>query len=187
MSERRKKRVPAREKLNMFHALQERGYYDKNNNWNSLVTIPEYPDKVFRDRVEVLIFDIAGRVYLCKEKTFFRVPGGSTERDKSNVEQAILECKQEAKINICGIRNTGITYVRLFSKPYYPYASQVHWDGVRNTIYLANFKSWYDGIIGPSVRDVKMEKNGRFYKVNEIYNLIKPEFQEAIRQRFKHK
>ena len=34
MSERRKKRVPAREKLNMFHALQERGYYDKNNNWN---------------------------------------------------------------------------------------------------------------------------------------------------------
>ena len=49
-------RVPASKNLTMDMALKRKGYYDKTNNWNSLLTLDEYPEKVFRDRVEVLIF-----------------------------------------------------------------------------------------------------------------------------------
>ena len=53
--ERRKRREPASNKLSLHTALLHKGYFDKDNNWNSLISLSKYPGKIFRNRVEVLI------------------------------------------------------------------------------------------------------------------------------------
>ena len=56
MSETRK-RIPKDKNLPLTKIIRDRGYYDIDNNWNSLLTFPQYPNMVFRGRVEVFIFD----------------------------------------------------------------------------------------------------------------------------------
>ena len=173
-------RVPASKNLTMDMALKRKGYYDKTNNWNSLLTLDEYPEKVFRDRVEVLIFKGKNHVYLCREKYFYRVPGGSVERGVPSYKQAYNEAKQESHILIKDIKFSGIVYVRLFSKQYVPKNSLIHWDGVRNSIYTAQYDGVYDGDITPCLRDNFMLKNGKFYRISDVYFDLKPEYRHVI-------
>lgn len=187
---RRKKRTPASSKLTMHNALTHKGYYDKENNWNSLVTINKHRGKVFRDRVEVLIFNSKGQLYLCKENGYFRVPGGSVEKNIPNYKQVQLEALQEAKMNITNIHNTGIHYVRFFNKPYIPYNSSIYWDGVHNNVYTAEFVSRYNGDVKKSLKDMSMVRHGKFYDLRDVYDYLKPEYKKAIeiyKKRIKNK
>ncbi|MDD3121988.1 MAG: NUDIX hydrolase [Candidatus Izemoplasmatales bacterium] len=192
MSEKRKKekramRTPASPKITMHSALLHKGYFDRNNNWNSLVTISKFPGKIFRNRVEVLIFNHKGQVFLCREKNYFRVPGGSVERDVANHQQVVLEARQEARINIKNVKFSGIDYIRLFNKPFVAYDSSIYWDGVHNILYVADYSSEFDGYINKNLKDNHMSKYGRFYNVKDVYHYLKPEFQKAIDRRLEQK
>lgn len=176
----REKRAPASEKISIHTALTHKGYYDKNNNWNSLTTLSKYPGKIFRNRVEVLIFNKRGQIYLCKEKGFYRVPGGSVEKERNNFQQVISEAKEEARINISNVQSTGISYVRFFSKPYTIQGSSIYWDGVYNTVYAAEYVSRYTGNIKKSLKDNHMMKSGRFYDIDDVFFYLKPEYRKVI-------
>lgn len=181
----REKRAPAKEKLTMHSALSHKGYYDKDSNWNSLTTTQKFPGKVLRNRVEVLIFNERGQIYLCREKNFFRVPGGSIEKNKSNIEQVKSEAKEEARLNITNVQSTGVTYIRFFSKPYILPGSSVYWDGVQNTVYTADYVSRYTGNIKKSLKDGNMSKLGKFYDIEDVFFYLKPEYRKIISNRKK--
>lgn len=176
----RERRAPASDKITMHSALSHKGYYDKDNNWNALTTVSKFPGKVFRNRVEVLIFNKRGQIYLCKEKGFYRVPGGSIEKNKNNFEQVISEAKEEARLNIVNVQSTGITYIRFFSKPYTLPGSSIYWDGVQNKIYTAEYSSRYNGNIKKSLKDGHMVKTGKFYNIEDVFFYLKPEYRKVI-------
>lgn len=168
--------------MTMDKVVRDKGYYDIHNNWNSITTLKEYPNKYFRERVEVLIFNKNKQIFLCKEKGYFRVPGGSVERYVSNRKQVAMESKEEARIVIQNIHHSGINYIRLFSHKFVPYNSSIYWDGVYNHVYYAEYKSEYTGNIKRSLKDNFMYNNGQFYDTFKIYPYLKPEYKKIINE-----
>lgn len=181
--EKRKRREPASKKISLHSALLHKGYYDKDNNWNSLISLSEYPGKIFRNRVEVLIFNDKDQIFLCKEKTHYRIPGGSVERDIPNFKQVALEAKQEAKLNIKNVHFSGIDYIRFFNKPFVVYESPIYWDGVHNILYTADYVSRFHGDIKTSLKDGNMLRYGKFYNIRDVYDFLKPEYKKVINKR----
>lgn len=179
---RKRNREPAKKKLTMDKVIRDRGYYDIHNNWNSITTLSDYPNKYFRERVEVLIFNEKKQIFLCKEKGYYRVPGGSVERYVSNRKQVAMESKEEARIVIKNIHHSGINYIRLFSHKFVPYNSSIYWDGVYNHVYYAEYKSEYTGNIKRSLKDNFMYNNGQFYDTFRIYPYLKPEYKKIINE-----
>ena len=179
---RKRNREPAKKKLTMDKVIRDRGYYDIHNNWNSITTLSDYPNKYFRERVEVLIFNEKKQIFLCKEKGYYRVPGGSVERYVSNRKQVAMESKEEARIVIQNIHHSGINYIRLFSHKFVPYNSSIYWDGVYNHVYYAEYKSEYTGNIKRSLKDNFMYNNGQFYDTFKIYPYLKPEYKKIINE-----
>lgn len=179
---RKRNREPAKKKLTMDKVIRDRGYYDIHNNWNSITTLSDYPNKYFRERVEVLIFNEKKQIFLCKEKGYYRVPGGSVERYVSNRKQVAMESKEEARIEIQNIHHSGINYIRLFSHKFVPYNSSIYWDGVYNHVYYAEYKSEYTGNIKRSLKDNFMYNNGQFYDTFKIYPYLKPEYKKIINE-----
>lgn len=179
---RKRNREPAKKKLTMDKIIRDRGYYDIHNNWNSITTLRDYPNKYFRERVEVLIFNEKKQIFLCKEKGYYRVPGGSVERYVSNRKQVAMESKEEARIEIQNVHHSGINYVRLFSHKFVPYNSSIYWDGVYNHVYYAEYKSDYTGGIKKSLKDNFMYNNGQFYDTFKIYPYLKPEYKKIINE-----
>ena len=177
---RKRNREPAKKKLTMDKVVRDKGYYDIHNNWNSITTLKEYPNKYFRERVEVLIFNKNKQIFLCKEKGYFRVPGGSVERYVSNRKQVAMESKEEARIIIQNVRHSGVNYTRLFSHKFIPHNSSIYWDGVYNHVYYAEYKSMYDGKIKKSLKDNFMYNNGRFYDAHKVFPYLKPEYKKII-------
>lgn len=177
---RKEKRSPENKRLTIEKALNRKGYYDKNHNWNSMTTLPGYPPEyVFRNRVEVLIFN-GDDIFLCQERNFFRVPGGSVERGVKDSEQVRNEAREEARLEIKNVRNTGIHYTRVFGSPYRPANSSIYWNGVHNTIYVADYAGDYEGPIANCLKDQKMLKNGKFYKIDEVFPYLKSEYRKVI-------
>ena len=66
----------------------------------------------------MLIFDDYGNVYLNKKGNYYRLPGGSTEKDVEDINQVANEAKEEARILIKDIKYTGITYTKEYSEDY---------------------------------------------------------------------
>lgn len=182
-----RKRSPASSKLTLHTALLHKGYYDRSNNWNSLIMNDKYPGKIFRNRVEVLIFNEKNQVFLCRDRFHFRVPGGSSEKDIPNHQQVILEARQEAKINIKNVQHSGVEYVRFFNKPFIAWGSPIYWDGVYNITYTAEYHSRYNGTVSANLKDDHMLHYGKFYNIRDVYPYLKPEYKKTINNRKEQK
>ena len=86
-----RKRFPKDKNLTIEQAILNTGYYDIDNNWNSLLTFPQYPGMVFRGRVEVFIFDKNNDVFMALYNNHYRIPGGSIEYGRSHKYQVEQE------------------------------------------------------------------------------------------------
>ena len=63
-------------KLDINKVIEDKGYYDKYGEWNSIIRSRRYPGKLFRGRVEVFIFrDDCVYIELYPDGTY-RIPGG---------------------------------------------------------------------------------------------------------------
>ena len=168
-------------------AIKAGGYYGSDGTWNSIVVFSN--DKhVYRSRVETLIIkdhdyiflkflsknnDVDNRVYL--------IPGGSTAKDVLNIDQAVNECKEEAKILVKNIQSTGITYKEITTPPKWAINSQaVNWNGNFTEIYVAEYDKKYDGHIDKVDQD-KFMASGRFYEINKVYPILKKEHKDALK------
>ena len=177
MSE-RDKRIAKDPTLTLEQAVKNKGYYDINHNWNPLITSSKYPGLIFRPRVEVLIFDEKNRVYILPyTNNTYRLPGGGIARDRGKKYQVSMEAKEEAKIILGEILDTGITYFKFFNKTYDSY--KFHWDGTMTTVFVAGFKNWYTGSVAKSVRDDDMFKYGRFIPLSTAMGMFNKQHKAA--------
>ena len=103
------------EKLNMKKKLLkpylvDGGFYGNDNKWNALVSFPFDPN-VYRDRVETIIIRDQKEVFVKKSVNGeYRLPGGSKDKDVSDIDQAMNECMEEARINVRNIKNSGYKF-----------------------------------------------------------------------------
>lgn len=177
MSETRK-RIPKDRNLPLTKIIKDRGYYDIDNNWNSILTFPQYPGLLFRGRVEVFIFDRKNNVYMVLNGRKYRIPGGSLECNRSHKYQVEQEAKEEARIELGTITYTGYSYFNFFKRKYLNYP--MHWDGSYNEVYIADFRQWYYGPIKQSVRDTCMDKYGRFIPFNYASQFLSDNHKKAL-------
>lgn len=165
-------------------AILDGGYYDNDNIWNSIIELDEYPNKVFRERVEVIIFDDFGNIYLNKKGNKYRLPGGSTEKDVLDIDQVKNESQEEARICIKDVQYTGLNYSRLFDKKYIENAwfkdMPVVWDGLYTKVYVAKYDKKFTGHVNILDQDQDMYKNGKFYPIDKVYDILKPEHKKAV-------
>lgn len=162
-------------------AIKDGGYYGKNGVWNSIVTFPNDP-KLYRERVETIVVRSNKEVYLKRKPdgTYF-LPGGSTEKGKTHVEQAIAECQEEAKINVKNIKYSGVTYKAVHSVPEWVKKDKfdIEWQGTVNKVFIAEYDGKYTGHID----NVDMDKfigSGKWYPIKECFGFLSKEHRDVL-------
>lgn len=162
-------------------AIKQGGYYDQEGLWNSILTFKDDPKRLYRGRVECLIIK-DNMVYLRKKTgNTYRIPGGSFENNNDNMTQCYNECKEEARIIIKNIKNTGITYRKTFAQPAdWTAHLPIRWSGQYCEVYVAEFDKHYDGNVNTKVRDDDMYNNGSFYDIDSVYDILTDEHKDAI-------
>lgn len=174
-----RKRIPKNRNLTLSEIITNHGYYDIDNNWNSILTFPQYPGMLFRGRVEVFIFDKRNNVYAVLNNKHYRIPGGSLEKNRSHKYQVEQEAREEARIELGTISYTGYSYFNFFKRKYTNYP--MHWDGSYNEVYIAEFKQWYYGPIKYSVRDMSMDRYGKFIPFEYISLILSDNHKKALK------
>lgn len=167
-------------------AIRNGGYYGDNGTWNSIVVFSG-DNHIYRVRVETLIIKNDNSIFLkflnknnIKNKRTYLVPGGSTEKDISNIDQAINECKEEARINVRNIQSTGITYKETVNPPKWAVESQpVNWNGNYTEVYVAEYDKMYKGHID-KVDEDKFMASGKFYNIDKVYKYLRKEHKKAL-------
>lgn len=182
------KRYSHEEKIkHLEDAIKNGGYYGDDGQWNS-IQVFSGDNHIYRVRVETLIIkdnDYIFIKFLPKDQTrnnkrTYLIPGGSIEKDVTNMDQAINECREEARINIKNIKSTGITYKEIKDPPKWAIASQaVNWNGNITEIYVADYESDYKGHIDKEVED-KYVATGKFYQLEKVYPFLKSEHKRAL-------
>lgn len=179
MTEEREKRTPLDSNITLREIIKNKGYYDINYNWNSIITFPNKPNKIFRYRVEVIILNKKNEIYMVTyNDNTYRLPGGGVEKDRSLKYQVEKESEEEAGITLGTIFDTGISYFRYFSNKYKE--CDIHWDGTYTKVYVAYFKDWYYGRVKDSVRDNEMRYKGRFIPYEYAINILNEHHIKAL-------
>lgn len=175
------------EKINFLkNAIKNGGFYDKNNKWNSIIYDKE-KNIVLRGRVETLVIKYNKFVYLkflpkpLQTNDFiYLIPGGSFEKDNSNIQQAINECREEAYFDIENVRYTGIHYIENRVPPKRAIINnEVNWNALYNEVYVADYKEEYTEDINSFDKDSTIA-SGKFYNLYRVYKYLKPEHKKAI-------
>lgn len=161
-------------------AIRDGGFYGTNGVWNSIITFPG--DKtVYRERVETIIVRDGKEVFLKKKPNGdYFLPGGSTEKNLTHMEQAINECREEARINVRKIESTGLTYKEYHKTPEWAKKMcHVEWNGTYTEIYIAEYDSMYKGKIEEVDKDPFI-LSGKFYPTKECFKIFRKEHREAL-------
>lgn len=165
------------DKAKVMKALKDGGYYTKTGRWNSLFKLPGDPN-LYRKRVETIVIRNRKEVFVKKKPNVdYRIPGGSTEKDVSDEEQAIRECQEEAHINIKNIENSGITYTTLYDSP--SAENEIRYDGSYTTIYVAEYDGKYSGHVDNEDQDPFI-LSGRWYSIRECIRFFNKEHKDAL-------
>lgn len=177
--EEREKRTLLNPNTTPDEIINNHGYYDINHNWNSIITFPDKPGKIFRFRVEVIILNRNNEIYMVTYKNnTYRLPGGGVEKDRSYKYQVEKEAEEESGIRLGTIFNTEVSYFKYFNNKYGE--CDIHWDGTYTKVFVAYFKDWYFGKIKDSVRDNEMRYKGRFMPYEYAINILNPYHVKAL-------
>lgn len=173
-------RIPIDKSMTKEKAISQGGYYNTDGDWNCIVTLDKYPGKIFRGRVEVLIFKDGKLFMLKKDNNEYRIPGGGFDKGILNKDQAFIETKEEAKMIIHNIRYTGVTYIRKWEDIHPPKEGEIPYDGSYSEVYIADYKSDYIGYIRKGLSDMELTKQGKFYDLDEVKDILTPPHKQAL-------
>ena len=152
---------------------------------NTIVNIDGY-DKPLRAKSEVIIFDGKDNtsIFLRRvdKKGYYKLPGGTWDKNEDPKDAAIRETKEEARINI---KNVNYVTTRIEpntdQKKYMKdIPDDLKWDGYYCQIYTAEYDSPFTGHIDKVDEDRDLTYNGKFYPISEVYDKLRPEHKEAI-------
>lgn len=168
------------------YVIRNKGYYGNDGCWNSIIQGPD--GKIYRNRVETLIIRDNKILLRFTKNGKYKIPGGSTNIDTPDIDQAISECREEARINVKNIKYTGITYKTLKSEPKIKKSDHnyIYWDGAINILFIAEYESISHDYIEPEDRDNEMLR-GEWYDIKEVLPKLIPEHREAVIQFLKNK
>lgn len=165
----------------LSEVIKNGGFYGNNGLWNSIITFTG-DRHIYRHRVETLIVRNGKEVFVKKKlNNEYMLPGGSTEKNVPNIDQAVNECREEAHINVKNIESTGITYKIHKEAP--EWAKQecpVTWNGYYTEIYVAEYDSIYRGHIDKEDEDPFI-RSGKFIPTSECFKFFRPEHREALK------
>ena len=161
-------------------AIRDGGFYGRSGVWNSIKTFPN-DNHIYRERVETIIVRDGKEVFVKKKPSGeYFLPGGSTEKDCSHMDQAVNECREEARINVRNIESTGITYKETHEPPdWAKKESEVEWNATYTEIYVAEYDSMYKGKIDSCDKDPFI-LSGKFYSTKECFKFFRKEHREAL-------
>lgn len=173
-------------------AIRNGGFYTNDGCWNSIMKF-DNDDHIYRGRVETLIIKDGDSIFLRwlpkdnkNETRTYLIPGGSLSKDVSNADQAINECREEARINVTNIRSSGITYKEYKDPPKWSKNRlPVNWNGNYTEVYIADFDSYYDGFINKTDIDSFMVK-GKFFPIKSVYSQLRKEHKDALNAVYKN-
>lgn len=172
--------VKRRKKEMREKAIREGGFYGRNGAWNSIITFSG-DKRIYRERVETIIIKDGKFVFVKKKPDGeYFLPGGSTEKDVSHMDQAINECREEAHINVRNIQATGISYKDQHETPVWVKKEyEVEWDASFTEIYVAEYDSTYKGHID-KVDEDPFIRSGKFYSTKDCFKFFRKEHRDAL-------
>lgn len=149
------------------------GFVNKYGKWNSVVM---RDGKIFRNRVETIIVNHNGDIYMDIHNNKYRLPGGGVERDNDKMKQAIAECREEAFIVVNHMIDTGYEIIEYFDNTNFkPEGDAIIHDGKLTSLFIGRYKEAYHGYVPPVDRDNYMKENGKFYPFEEVRHMLKKE------------
>lgn len=172
--------TPIDNSMTRAKAISQGGYYNTDGDWNCVLTLDEYPDKIFRGRVETLVLK-DGKLFMYKKPNgTYRVPGGGFDRGVLNKDQAFIETKEEAKLIISNIRETGVKYIKFFKDKYHTTDRDINYDGSITEVYVADYKGDYEGRIRKGLSDKELTNEGEFYDLDEVKDILTDPHRQAL-------
>lgn len=172
--------TPIDNSMTRAKAIAQGGYYNTDGDWNCVLTLDEYPDKIFRGRVETLVLK-DGKLFMYKKPNgTYRVPGGGFDRGVLNKDQAFIETKEEAKLIISNIRETGVKYIKFFKDKYHTTDRDIDYDGSITEVYVADYKGDYEGRIRKGLSDKELTNEGEFYDLDEVKDILTDPHRQAL-------
>lgn len=167
--------IPADKDLTMVEIIKQGGYYDIAGLWNN---ITEINGKIYRGRVETFVIDDEFNIFMqIKDNGKYRIPGGSFERDGNHIKQAYAEVLEEAKIVCDEVTYTGVSYIKNFDTKI---EHGISWDGTYNEVYVAHYVDQFTGYIHPKNKDNDMYKKGKWYKFDEVKDILSEDHRKAL-------
>lgn len=173
-------KTPINKDMTKEKAISQGGYYNTDGDWNCIVTVDEYPGKILRGRVEVLIFKDGKLFMFLKENGKYRIPGGGFDKGVLNKDQAFIETKEEAKMLIKNIRYSGVTYIQIYDEIWKHGENEIPYDGTYNEVYIADYKDDYVGYIRKGLSDMELTKKGKFYALDDVKDFLKEPHKQAL-------
>ena len=150
---------------------------------NTIVRVDTY-SKPLRAKSEVCVFK-NDKIFLRMKDDFYKLPGGTWDRDESPVNAAIRETREEARIEIKDPEYV-TTRIELFGNRVPKYLADIpekyRWCGYYCNVYLATYNGPYNGHIDKVDEDRDLTYNGKFYPIKEVYDKLYPEHKRAVDQ-----
>ncbi len=155
---------------------------DKENRWNSVVTIKNVYPKVLRGRSECIvikddeIFLDSTASGICSKNCAkqYDVPGGGWDPGEPHDICAIRETNEEAKLEVTDVQYIG-NYLNIDKERLEGY----YCDGLFSKVYVGKYAGKYTGPIA-DVDRADIVISGRFYPINDVFWFLNPLHQEAI-------
>ena len=173
-------RTPIDKSMTVQKAISQGGYYNTDGDWNNIMIFDDYPGKLFRGRVEVLILKDGKLFMFLKDNNNYRIPGGGFDKGVLNADQAFIETKEEAKLIIGNVRFTGVTYIHIYYTIWKAKDNEIPYDGTYNEVYIADYKGEYEGYIRKGLSDMELTHKGKFYELSEVENILYDHHKQAL-------
>lgn len=162
----------------------QNGFYGTNGKWNSLVKIN---GKNYRERVEILVIQ-NDAVFIAKKKDDnYKIPGGSTEKDKTLIQQVIAECEEEANFtpkNVKYVTEYRVDYGKDNPCPFKQDHLPIKYDGYVAKVYIGEYGTEYTKYVELVDRDAVV-KSGRFIPIKDALKFVRPEHKKILQEYLK--
>lgn len=147
--------------------LYIQGYYFRSK-WHSLKWINGQP---YKHRVETIILNNLDMMYASfTTEDFYKLPGGHIEKGTSKLQQAINECREEARIDVTKMKYAGSYIDQVIDRD--SFYHQVHVVGQFVEVFIGLYESDYTGIVFSHEVDTGVYDSGKFHLIDDIYNKL---------------
>lgn len=164
---------------NLFDKTQGvyiQGYYFRSK-WHSIKWINGQP---YKHRVETIILNGNDSMYASfNSDNFYKLPGGHIERGVSKLQQAVNECREEARINVTKMKYVGSYIDQVIDRDSFYHQVQVVGQFVE--VFIGNYDSHYRGVVFSHEEDHRLYDNGKFHKIDDIFDKLSESHRHFIK------